>query len=262
MTYYIWTDESVKYGAKYSHFYGGIIIEAKNVRTVLHRINILREKYNWKEEIKWQKVNERWFDAYCELVDEVFDMLKCGLIKIRVFFENNNDKRYNEALGDGDAYQKLYYQFIKWSFGFQFIERTGNSKAKLYLYVDTLPIPKIEKETFFNFVQGLNQNFLVNAYFPREGIGEVDSKNHIPLQIMDVILGAVSFRLNDMHKIKNPDTGRRGKRTKLIEKLYKRIYGHLSELRSGFNLGLSTGIEKNSDHWTMPYRHWRFKPKK
>ena len=31
-------------------------------------------------------------------------------------------------------------------------------------------------------------------------VAEVNSKKHLPLQVMDVVLGAMCFRLNDKHK--------------------------------------------------------------
>ena len=39
------------------------------------------------------------------------------------------------------------------------------------------------------------------------------------MQCLDIVLGAMAFRLNDMHKEKRPDTNRRGKRTIAKEKL-------------------------------------------
>ena len=52
-------------------------------------------------------------------------------------------------------------------------------------------------------------------------ISEVDSKTHLPLQFMDVILGAICFKLNEKDKLKADGDERPGKRTILKLKLYK-----------------------------------------
>ena len=77
---------------------------------------------------------------------------------------------------------------------------------------------------------------------------------------MDLILGSICFRLNNKHKIKDPITGKRGKRTKVKEKLYKYINSKIRMLRPGFNIGESTGISCKEDRWNLPYSHWSFKP--
>ena len=77
---------------------------------------------------------------------------------------------------------------------------------------------------------------------------------------MDLILGAICFRLNDKHKVKDPETNRRGKRTRLKEQLYKHINSRIRGLKPGFNIGESTATIIPSDKWDYPYMHWSFKP--
>lgn len=76
---------------------------------------------------------------------------------------------------------------------------------------------------------------------------------------MDIILGAMNFRLNDLHKIKNPETGKRSKRTIAKDKLYKAINANIREIRKGFNVGVNTGIDGDTtNYWKHLYRHWNF----
>lgn len=90
-------------------------------------------------------------------------------------------------------------------------------------------------------------------------IAEVRSHDHVLMQCLDLVLGAMAFRLNDMHLEKLPATRRRGKRTIAKEKLYKHICGHIRALRPGFNIGESTGTDGDyCNRWHHPYRHWRF----
>ena len=91
-------------------------------------------------------------------------------------------------------------------------------------------------------------------------VAEVNSKKHLPLQVVDVVLGAMCFRLNDKHKERGID-GKRAKRNIVKEKLYKYIRTKIWELHPGFNIGVTTPITKMSDLWERPYLHWNFVPK-
>ena len=76
---------------------------------------------------------------------------------------------------------------------------------------------------------------------------------------MDIILGSMNFKLNDFDKIKDEETGRRSKRTRAKEKLYKVINKNIREIRNDFNVGITTGINGDiSNYWKHPYRHWNF----
>lgn len=60
-------------------------------------------------------------------------------------------------------------------------------------------------------------------------------------------------------KIEDEKTGRRSKRTKAKEKLYKIINSNIREIRKNFNVGITTGISENQfNYWKDPYRHWNF----
>ncbi|MEC5395322.1 hypothetical protein [Bergeyella sp. RCAD1439] len=79
------------------------------------------------------------------------------------------------------------------------------------------------------------------------------------MQCLDIVLGSMSFRLNDMHKEKLQGQSRRGKRTIAKEKLYKHINSLIREIRPNFNIGISTGIDGDAlNRFSHPYRHWLF----
>jgi hypothetical protein len=84
------------------------------------------------------------------------------------------------------------------------------------------------------------------------------------MQALDVVLGSITFRLNDKHKIKPEGAKRRGKRTIAKERLYKFILKEIKRVthKESFNIGISTGLsDNNHSRWIDPYRHWLFKPK-
>ena len=138
--YYIWFDESDKEGKYYSNFYGGILVESKYYEKVVAMSNSFVSELGITEEIKWQKVNEYWYDKYVKLVDFIFDLLSQDLIKIRIFFRNNQyvapsltkEQKHN-------TYSLLYYQFIKHAFGLQYSNSSGMPKY-LKIMLDDIPL--------------------------------------------------------------------------------------------------------------------------
>ena len=263
--YYIWCDESDKEGEFYSNFYGGLLIESKNLRRVLNRMEQKIAELDITEEIKWQKVNQHFIVKYMELVDFIFDLLDDGLIKIRIFFRHNQYvPKYLTREHMRKEYSMLYYQVIKHAFGFQY-SNDSDHPVFLHIALDELPISEPEKKEFKDFIFRLGDDpsfKAANIKIRKDDILEVDSQKNLPLQMLDLILGAICFRLNDKYKQKAEGTNRRGKRTVLKEKLYKHIYFRINQLRRGFNIGISTGISSPEDRWTMPYRHWSFVPNK
>lgn len=78
---------------------------------------------------------------------------------------------------------------------------------------------------------------------------------------MDIILGAMAFRLNDLHKERPEGSIIRGKRTIAKEKLYKHINNRIRQIYPNFNIGISTTKSPIEKIWELPYRHWKFIPK-
>lgn len=100
------------------------------------------------------------------------------------------------------GYFLLYYQFIKHAFGLQFCNETKN-EIYIRLYFDELPDSKEKAELFKNqiyAIQSLQMFGDANIKIRRNDVQDVNSKNHIILQCLDVVLGAMAFRLNDQHK--------------------------------------------------------------
>ncbi|MGM9851968.1 MAG: hypothetical protein ACI306_07515, partial [Muribaculaceae bacterium] len=106
---HIWLDESDKHGTYYSNFYGGILVESRHREIVLQRMEAVKLKANIIDEIKWQKVNVYHFDKYIQLVDELFEMGKEGLLKIRIFFRHNQYEPELTPQKRKEEYPILYY---------------------------------------------------------------------------------------------------------------------------------------------------------
>ena len=263
--YYVWCDESDSEGAFYSNFYGGILIRSMDLPYVLHRLETrVKELGIDREEIKWQKVNKMMFAPYTRLVDTIFDLLEEDKMKIRIFFRHNKFiPKYLDRRQMNEEYSLLYYQFLKHAFGFIYSNPTDRI-VDLNIALDEMPIDEQEKKKFKGYLVHLSSDEKYKKAKIRvkeENVYEVDSKRFLPLQVVDLILGAICFRLNDKHKQKLPGMRKRGVRTIMKEKLYKHINFRIRQLRRGFNVGVSTGFDEPFEIWDHSYRHWSFVPK-
>lgn len=82
------------------------------------------------------------------------------------------------------------------------------------------------------------------------------------LQCVDVVLGAMQFRLNDKHKEKPEGSRTRGKRTIAKEGVYRHILARIQQVYPRFNISLPTSLRDDMTNlWKDPYRHWLFVPK-
>ena len=260
ITYRIYADESVSNGKYYSNFYGGALAKVTDIQDIEKALNNKKEELNLYGEIKWIKVTENYLDKYIEMINLFFSFIKEGKIKVRIMFAQNayvSDGLTKEQTDN--EYSILYYYFLKDGFGIKYSNPTPyKTKVNFSLYLDDLPCSKEQKEIFIWCLLRNNAGFKQNNVEITEFV-EIDSKKHVIQQCMDIILGSMNFKLNDFDKIKDEKTGRRSKRTKAKEKLYKIINSNIREIRKNFNVGITTGISGNQfNYWKDPYRHWNF----
>lgn len=260
--YLIYSDESHRKGKFFSSFYGGALLNYKNLQKINDSLIKKKHSLGMFQEVKWTKVTEQYLEKYIDLIEYFFSFVKSDRIKIRIMFRQNAIVPNNLTKEQLEKeYFLLYYQFIKHSFGIEHCNSKERDNIELKLYFDKLPDTKKKNKIFKGHIFALNE-FLVlnNIKIYNEDIVEVDSKNHEVLQCMDIILGSMNFKLNEMNKEKIEGTNRRGKRTIAKEKLYKVILKNISEIYPNFNIGVSTSSRGDlSNAWKDPYRHWCFK---
>ena len=262
--FYIFCDESLKKGKLYSNFYGGLLINIKDYASVNNALlSTISELNIQKEELKWSNVNTFKLETYLKIIDVFFGLIKSKSIKFRVMFTDNRFLAHNLPKNYYDEeYHILYYHFIKHAFGLRYLSPTD--PIHLELFFDKLPDKEVKNNKFKKFIYGLQ--FLpefseTKINIEEKHIHEVDSKKHILMQCLDIVLGAMAFRLNNMHKEIPIGEKRRGKRTIAKEKLYKFINKKICEIRPNFNIGITTGIDGDpQNRFSHPYRHWLFIP--
>jgi len=268
MEYILYCDESSSDGPKYSDFFGGWIINSVDLKNVENALNAKKDELNLHGEIKWTKVTAQYLEKYIAMVDLFFDFIRDGKVKVRIMFRNNEDRpsNYHDRHSNDDKYFKLYYQFLKNAFGLKNIPaELGDVYIRVYL--DQLPDTKEKCDAFKAFVRNLPnirdfENVRERIHIRDGDVVDVCSHKHILLQCTDIVLGAMYFRLNDLHLEKPENSRTRGKRTIAKEKLYKHINARIRELLPGFNIGVSTGDRGyENPKWELPYKHWKFIPR-
>lgn len=262
----IYTDESDKDGEYFSNFYGGVLVRSPDVESATKRLNDSKTQQNLFGEIKWQKVTRNYLDKYIAVMDEFFDLIARDVAKVRIMFTNN--QYVPQGLTDEQRqteYHRLYYQFIKHAFGLPHCSDELGSPIRVRLNLDQMPTTSEETAQFKSYVEGLNRNAAMRRggiRFDNQQIAEVASHDHVLLQCLDIVLGAMAFRLNDKHLVKPAGQPQRGKRTIAKEKLYRHISGRIRQIYTNFNVGESTGIHGDlANRWKHPYRHWKLIPK-
>lgn len=263
MQYIIYTDESVQQGKYHSNFYGGALVRSTDLDTVKSILDSEKKRLGLQE-IKWTKVSAAYLDKYLSMIKLFFDLIEAGLIKVRIMFTQNARAAVGLTREQiEESYFLLYYQFLKHAFGLIYSNDTGRP-IYLRIYMDQLPDTKAKADKFKNFIYDLQsqQEFIkANIRIRKEDIVEVNSHDHIILQCTDVVLGAMQFRLNDLHKAIPEGQTRRAAKTVAKEKMYKYINSRIRDIYPGFNIGESTGHQGEiSNRWNHPYRHWKFVP--
>lgn len=263
--YIIFLDESEKKGAFFSNFYGGVIVAGSRYEYLTSLLNEKKRELCFFGEVKWSKVSESYLAKYIALIQVFFNALSAGDIRVRLMFRQNahQPQRLSREQVESE-YFRLYYQFVKHGFGLMSLPRHDHP-VNLRLYFDDLPDTEEKRQQFKGYVLGLGANPIIAAQGIRllvENITEVRSHDHVLLQCLDIVLGAMAFRLNNKHRQKIPGQLHRGKKTVAKELLYKAIYSEIQRIRPGLNIGISTGL-RGLEHgrWSEPYLHWKFIPK-
>jgi hypothetical protein len=216
-------------------------------------------------EFKWTKIGPHNEALYIAFMDALFDLVADSSIKVRIMFTQNiNQKKGLVEYSVDSEYFILYYHFIKLAFGLRYCNQDRGENVNVTVYLDDVPDSHEKFDNFKDYLSSLSTFpvfFRNRILILKENIADVNSEDHVILQAIDVVLGAIQFRLNEKHKVIPEGEKRRGKRTRAKERVYKHINKRLREIRPGFNVGGSTGHDTGEqDRWLHKYRHWCFVP--
>lgn len=253
--YIITCDESTRNGARYSYFYGGVIVPENKYEGISKKLNMYKEHIGLPHEMKRTKIDLSNVARYIEMLDFFFTFVKSGDIRVRVMFSDNRDL---EAIPkkENQTFVKFYYLFIRHAFALPY----AGEDIRLRLIFDELPESTETRNEFKTYLIN-NLTHIPNAdvknavFIKRDSIEEVDSKKHIILQCADVIVGIIDFILNDFHN----QTNVKSKKWHAKHKLAEVLLDYINQLHPGFQLCTTTRPTKGINAWLDKYRHFVYK---
>lgn len=258
--YIIYCDESIQKGTRYSNFYGGVILKESEYTYIVKELEKVKNEIDIKGEMKWTNVSLSYLDKYILFIDKYFDLIEKEYLKMRVMFRHelflpSNLTEEQEKKG----YHLLYYQFIKNAFGIMNCLHK-EKQIDLIIYFDKLPKTKVLNDEFKDFIYNLQFCRGFNHLnILKEDMSDIDSKNHIILQGMDIILGSIQYKMN----VIDCNIGTKGNKYLAKLSLYDHIFNRIKKLHDNFEFEIYKntpifGCRRNS--WDYKYSHWDFRP--
>jgi uncharacterized protein DUF3800 len=216
LEYIIYCDESESKGRHFSNFYGGTLVSSEHIEEVQQVLAARKLELNLFGEIKWSKITPNYRKKYIDIIDTFFDLVAADKIKVRIMF-TQTIMRAKKLTKDHirNQYAILYYFFIRHAFGLIYSPHIPGG-VRVRVYPDTMPLSPEQFAAFRGYVVRLTNRseFRTRSIsFAEENVAQVVSHDHDVLQCLDVILGAMNFRLNDKHKDKPPGGKRRSAKT-------------------------------------------------
>ncbi len=262
-SYIVYADEAWTHDARHRfwRFYGGALLRASDREQITQSLLDLKTSLGLQGEMKWSKVRPFNWERIASLIEHFLKFVNQGDIKLRYMWL---DQLFQDPTSQNEYY-RLYYFFLVFAFGLP--HHDEEETIKILFYPDTLPDQPEERRKFSDFLQNCHKSdrFRNRKKFQIMDVVAVDSKHHIILQCVDLIIGSIGFRLNGLHKV-TQENGRRAESTKVKEKLYKHIYTHLRPIAmkqqdlKTWSPGVNTSI--NNDYgnlWRHNFRQWDFR---
>lgn len=264
MEYIIYFDESVNDGEYYSDFFGGVLVRNTDYDFIRCALDTMKQELNLNGEIKWIKVTANYLEKYKQIMNLFFSFIKGNRLKVRIMFRETSQTPSNlSAEQIHNRYSLLYYQFVKNAFGLIHHDSSDRTQTFLRLYFDEIPYPLDQRDSFKSHILSLQRHSRfrkAHLKIRMDDVVEIDSKKHVILQCMDVVLGSISFMLNKKNEVIPKGAVKKGHRTMAKENLFYHILRLIQESDGidFFDISKTTPIVVPKDFWNMPYRHWKF----
>ena len=255
-TYVIVCDESTKDGLFYSYFLGGAIVKESDYDYINQELYRLKHMLVLSE-MKRNRIDTSNAEKYMKVLGLFFNFIREGKIKVRVMFCNNNYLARSSKEKEDVTFNKFYYFFLKYSFALKYTP----SDINLHIIFDELPDKKEKND---EFKKHLIENLNIEPQFPShhsvslqlENIQEVDSRKHIILQCVDVIVGLMDFFCNS-YISENYLTS---KKEKGRFKVLQYIFSFIHEQNPMFEILETTPNLLSKQGWDIKYAHYLYKP--
>ena len=250
-----WTQSHPLY--RYHCFFGGILSSKDEFERLDLEVRNLKKEFNYKREIKWSNISIKNIDFYEKLLVLIEQFIcECDETKYRQMFMDRAFRYNGKSVSELDSQFKIYYQFLKHCFGFDYV----NENRKFIFKLDEHSSYN-HKIKLKNFIENINiKNVEIKVEF-------VNSKKSIPLQICDLLMGAAGYYGNKVDWDLLPGKKRRTKHQIMKSNFGKSIYNLLRRIDAryrgskAFNWFESTGSDGDrSNRYHHKMRIWKFIP--
>lgn len=254
-----WTQQDPLY--RYHCFFGGIMAPPETIINLEKEIRELKKECRFRQEIKWTRSSPKTEEFFIKLINLFKDMMLDDSLnlKYRQLFLDRKISYKGEPETTLESQYKVYYQFIKHSFGLchadEPIDITINldthsshvHKSQLIAFADQLP-RILNKEN----------DLKLNIKF-------IDSRESLPLQLSDVLMGAAGYYGNNLYNLKRENQKRISKNQSAKKRIGKGVYDalrlidNITRENKAFNWFETTGRDGDiSNHFYHKLRIWKF----
>jgi hypothetical protein len=238
---HVYCDESRQCKDRYMVI-GGIVINSKNVDEFNATMANFRLEQNMNSELKWSKVTNQKLNEYKRFVDFFFALNNTDKLHFKCVIIDNHMVNHRK-FADGDkeiSFQKFYYQLLFHKFGCKYY--MSKYDTKFIVHPDHRNT-KYSLEDLRNILNnGMAKKFGYDVR-PFISIEPKHSHQSEPVQLNDIILGAIGFQKNGYHLLATS-------RTSKIE-----LANYIAELAGLKNLANSTGYGKHRfDIWNLQFK--------
>lgn len=271
LKYEIYADEAWTHNTpplnRYHYFFGGIFGKENDLDKLHSDLSKILINHGVRGEVKWSKTNEKNIDCYKELVDCLKKHILIGNIKYRQMFKDRSYHYDNkEGVSELDIQFKLYYQFLKNSFGLKYLPRLSNGeKYNILIRLDNHSSQK-HKDSLNRFVLSLPSTLWMRNDVTIQ-VTYINSAKFLRLQICDLLMGAAGYYGNKFHLKREVKKRGMTKKQKIKYDLSKYIYNSLREIDAktrgtkAFNWFESTRLARNPENLYLHHlRIWKFIP--
>ena len=192
----LFCDES-HFGQKTEHanFLGGLITKGEYMQEVWATLQAaVAGMPNGAREIKWGHLSQQNYDYYERVVRSLHSLVKARKAKLRLFCTRRDqiDSSFSNAKGS-ETYFKLYFQFLSSDFG---LLENRESWGTVGFALDEGNNRGTNAKNFEEKITGYFSRKSKAGMIVQPQIIWVDSKDRLPLNVVDLYLGAWRYSLN------------------------------------------------------------------